>query len=216
LPEIMRTTLTNTLIFTAIFFLLTALGHTDQSFISLMALMGLAFPLLYAWQTDSWTEMGFTRHNTLPALVWGLAAGLVSALVGLWVVGRWAMAENWGMELLVGLPLWALLAVPFQEFFFRAYLQTRLGNLFGKTTGLLVTLVVFTAWHTVLPIFGPGSGSDYRLDTWPGLSGTLLAAILYGYVFQRTGNILAPWLAHTIAGVAFLLVGAASMVREVL
>jgi membrane protease YdiL (CAAX protease family) len=208
----MRTTITNTLIFTAIFFLLTALGHTDPSFISLMALMGLAFPLLYAWQTDSWAQMGFTRRNAVPALGWGLAAGLVSALVGLWVVGRWTLAENWGVELLIGLLLWALLAVPFQEFFFRAYLQTRLGILFGKTTGLLVTVMVFSAWHYLLPIFGPGSGSDYPIDTWPGLAGTLLAAFIYGYVFQRTGNILAPWLAHTIAGVAFLLVGAAGMV----
>jgi membrane protease YdiL (CAAX protease family) len=207
----MRTTLTNTLLFTAIFFLLTALGHADPSFISLMALMGLAFPLLYAWQTDSWAQMGFTRRNALPALGWGLAAGLVSALVGLWVVGRWTFAENWGVELLVGLPIWALLAVPFQEFFFRAYLQTRLARLLGPITALLVTVVVFTAWHYLLPIFGPGSGSAFPIDTWPGLAGTLIAASLYGAVFQRAGNILAPWLAHTIAGAAFLLVGAVSM-----
>jgi membrane protease YdiL (CAAX protease family) len=208
----MGATLTNTLIITAVFFLLTALGHTDPSFISLMALMGLAFPLFYAWQTDSWLQMGFTRRNALPAIGWGLAAGLVSALVGLWVVGRWTFAENWGVELLVGLPIWALLAVPFQEFFFRAYLQTRLVHLLGSISGLLATVMVFSAWHYILPIFGPGSGSTFPMNTWQGLAGTLIAAILYSAVFQRTGNILAPWLAHTIAGVAFLLVGAASMV----
>lgn len=208
----MGATLTNTLIITAVFFLLTALGHTDPSFISLMALMGLAFPLFYAWQTDSWVQMGFTRRNALPALGWGLAAGLVSALVGLWVVGRWTFAENWGVELLVGLPIWALLAVPFQEFFFRAYLQTRFVHLLGSISGLLATVMVFSAWHYILPIFGPGSGSTFPMNTWQGLAGTLIAAILYSAVFQRTGNILAPWLAHTIAGVAFLLVGAASMV----
>jgi membrane protease YdiL (CAAX protease family) len=208
----MRTTITNTLIFTAIFFLLTAMGHTDRSFISLMALMGLAFPLLYAWQTDSWAEMGFTRRNAVPAMGWGLAAGLVSALVGLWAVNRWTLAENWGMELLVGLPIWALLAVPFQEFFFRAYLQTRLARLLGPIPGLLVTVMVFSAWHYLLPIFGSGSGSTFPMNTWPGLAGALIAASLYSLVFQRTGNILAPWLAHTIAGVAFLLVGAANMV----
>jgi membrane protease YdiL (CAAX protease family) len=208
----MRATLTNTLIFTALFFLLTALGHTDPSFISLMALMGLAFPLLLAWQTDDWQSMGFTRRNALPAMGWGLAAGLVSALAGLWVVDRWTLTENWGMELLVGLPIWALLAVPFQEFFFRAYLQTRLARLLGPITGLLVTVMVFTAWHYLLPIFGPGSGSTFPMNTWPGLAGTLIAASLYSLVFQRTGNILAPWLAHTIAGVAFLLVGAVRMV----
>jgi membrane protease YdiL (CAAX protease family) len=208
----MGATLTNTLIITAVFFLLTALGHTDPSFISLMALMGLAFPLFYAWQTDSWVQMGFTRRNALPALGWGLAAGLVSALVGLWVVGRWTFAENWGVELLVGLPIWALLAVPFQEFFFRAYLQTRFVHLLGSISGLLATVMVFSAWHYILPIFGPGSGSTFPMNTWQGLAGTLIAASLYSLVFQRTGNILAPWLAHTIAGVAFLLVGAASMV----
>jgi membrane protease YdiL (CAAX protease family) len=208
----MRTTLSSVTLITAVFFLLTALGHSNQAYISIMALMGLGFPLFFAWQTDSWREMGFTRQGLLPALGWGLAAGLLSALVGLWTVNRWTLAENWTMELLVGLPVWALLAVPFQEFFFRAYLQTRLNKLFGKTSGLLVTVIVFTLWHYLLPIFGPGSGSTFPINTWQGLTGTLIAAIAYSAVFQRTGSILAPWLAHTIAGIAFLLVGAASMV----
>jgi membrane protease YdiL (CAAX protease family) len=208
----MRTTLSSVTLITAVFFLLTALGHSNQAYISIMALMGLGFPLFFAWQTDSWREMGFTRQGLLPALGWGLAAGLLSALVGLWTVNRWTLAENWTMELLVGLPVWALLAVPFQEFFFRAYLQTRLNKLFGKTSGLLVTVIVFTLWHYLLPIFGPGSGSTFPINTWQGLTGTLIAAIAYSAVFQRTSSILAPWLAHTIAGIAFLMVGAASMV----
>lgn len=208
----MRTTLNNTLLFTAIFFALTTLGHSNQAYISIMALMGLGFPLFFAWQTGSWAEMGFTRHNAIPALGWGLAAGLLSALAGLWAVNRWTLTDNWGMELLVGLPIWALLAVPFQEFFFRAYLQTRLARLLGKTTGLLLTVIIFTLWHSLLPIFGPGSGSTFPMNTWQGLAGTLLAAIVYSAIFQRTGSILAPWLAHTIAGMVFLLVGAASMI----
>jgi membrane protease YdiL (CAAX protease family) len=208
----MRTTLNNTLLITTTFFLLTALGHSNQAYISIMALMGLGFPLFFAWQTASWGEMGFTRHNAIPALGWGLVAGLVSALVGLWAVNRWTLADNWTMELLIGLPIWALLAVPFQEFFFRAYLQTRLTRLLGKTTGLVTTVIIFTAWHYLLPIFGPGSGSTFPMNTWQGLAGTLAAAIAYSAVFQLTGNILAPWLAHTVAGIAFLLVGAASMI----
>ena len=208
----MRTTLSSVTLITAVFFLLTALGHSNQAYISIMALMGLAFPLFFAWKTDSWQAMGFNRQNSLPALGWGLAAGLLSALAGLWVTDRWSLTENWGMELLIGLPVWALLAVPFQEFFFRAYLQTRLNKLFGKTSGLLVTVIVFTLWHYLLPIFGPGSGSTFPMNTWQGLTGTLIAAIAYSAVFQRTGSILAPWLAHTVAGIAFLLVGAASMV----
>ncbi len=208
----MRTTLSSVTLVTALFFLLTALGHSNQAYISIMALMGLAFPLFFAWKTDSWQAMGFTRQNIIPALGWGLAAGLLSALAGLWVTNRWSLTENWGMELLIGLPVWALLAVPFQEFFFRAYLQTRLARLLGKTSGLLLTVIVFTLWHYLLPLFGPGSGSTFPMNTWQGLAGTLSAAIAYSAVFQRTGNILAPWLAHTVAGIAFLLVGAASMV----
>ena len=45
--------------------------------------------------------------------------------------------------------------------------------------------MVLTAWYYILPIFGPGSGSDYPIDTWPGLAGTLLAAFIYGYTHQR-------------------------------
>jgi membrane protease YdiL (CAAX protease family) len=208
----MRTTLTSMTLVTAIFFLLTAFGHWNQAFISLMALMGLSFPLAYAWKTNCWMEMGFTRRNSLPALGWGLAGGLVSALTGLLVVGRWTLTENWLMEMLIGLPVWMLLAVPFQEFFFRAYLQTRLDKLFGKAAGFVTAVVVFTLWHYILPIFGPGSGSTFPVNTWQGLAGTLVSACVYSYVFQRSGNILAPWLAHALPGIAFLLVGAASMI----
>lgn len=208
----MRTTLSSLMLITAIFFLLTSLGHSNQAYISIMALMGLAFPLGFAWKSGEWQAMGFTRQNSLPALGWGLAAGLASALAGLLVVNRWSLAPDWQMELLVGLPVWLLLAVPFQEFFFRAYLQTRLEKLLGRTTGFIAATIVFTLWHFILPIFGPDSGSTFPINTWAGLAGTIFSAVAYGIVFQRTGNILAPWLAHTITGIAFLLVGAASLV----
>jgi len=50
------------------------------------------------------------------------------------------------------------------------------------------------------------------------ISGMLFATgmgILFGYIFQRTGNIVAPWLAHVLAGLALVLTGAMTFVQYV-
>jgi len=38
---------------------------------------------------------------------------------------------------------------------------------------------------------------------------------LLGYIFQRTGNMVAPWLAHVLAGLALVLTGAMTFVQYV-
>jgi membrane protease YdiL (CAAX protease family) len=44
---------------------------------------------------------------------------------------------------------------------------------------------------------------------------TTAMGLLLGYVFQRTGNIVAPWLAHVLAGLALVLTGAMTFVQHV-
>lgn len=39
--------------------------------------------------------------------------------------------------------------------------------------------------------------------------------LLFGYIFQRTGNIVAPWLAHALAGLALMLTGSMTFVQYV-
>jgi len=46
-----------------------------------------------------------------------------------------------------------------------------------------------------------------------GMISTFMVGLLFGYIHQRTKNIVAPWLAHAIAGVALVLVGGMSFIQ---
>ncbi len=107
--------------------------------------------------------------------------------------------------------MWLLFASPFQEFFFRGWLQPRYEQRLGERIGLFVATVGFTAWHYFLPIFGPSAQSTFPIYTLPGLAGTLAAGLIYGYGFQRTRNIVTPWLAHALTGIMFAAIGSASL-----
>jgi len=192
-------------IYTA-FCLISALSRFSEAGFSLMVFAGILFPLAWAKRTGTWAEMGFTRQNLSRAVLWGVAAGAAMALIGSAVVkARW-FPPDMGLQLAVGVPLWLLLASPFQEFFFRGWLQTRLENALGRAWGLLTASALFVLWHYA-PDFVGNPRMPFPLDTLPGLAATGIAALILGYVFQRTRNIVAPWLAHAIFGIAFILMG---------
>jgi membrane protease YdiL (CAAX protease family) len=178
-----------------------------------MGMVGLAIPMAWGVATRQWTEMGFTRHNARQALLWGIGAGLATSLIGLVTVGRYSLAPSLGLRLVVGIPMSLLLASPFQEFFFRGWLQPRFEAALGALGGLLVTNVCFTLWHYVAPMSGTG-GSTFPLNTLRGFASTFAAGLIYGYGFQRTRNILAPWLAHALALIAFIAVDAMVLVAS--
>lgn len=90
-----------------------------------MTLLGIALPLAWGKFTGNWAEMGFTKHNLWTALRWGTAADTLSGLIGVAMVSQRSLAPALGLQLAIGLPFWALLASPFQEFFFRGWLQPR-------------------------------------------------------------------------------------------
>jgi membrane protease YdiL (CAAX protease family) len=46
------------------------------------------------------------------------------------------------------------------------------------------------------------------------MTSTFIVGLLFGYIHQRTQNIVAPWLAHAIAGIALVMVGGMSFVRS--
>jgi membrane protease YdiL (CAAX protease family) len=104
--------------------------------------------------------------------------------------------------------MWLLLASPFQEFFFRGWLQPRWVCALGRVPGLLLATVGFTGWHYLLPIFGESARSSFPLHTARGLAATFAAGLVYGVGFQRTGSIVTPWLAHALAGIMFVALGA--------
>jgi membrane protease YdiL (CAAX protease family) len=100
--------------------------------------------------------------------------------------------------------MWFLAAVPFQEFFFRGWLQSRLEAALGGGWGMLAATALFTLWHYAAPLAGR---SAVPLDTPIGFLSTFAAGLTYAFAFRRTRNILTPWTAHTLSGIAFILAG---------
>jgi membrane protease YdiL (CAAX protease family) len=183
---------------------LSLLSQVAYLFFGLVTLMGIGFPLASGKVTGNWREMGFTREGLGPALCWGVAGGILTSLIGVAVLPELAIPPNLGLQLAIGVPMWALVASPFQEFFFRGWLQPQFENTLGNWWGLLLANTCFTLWHYCAPF----SGSPVPLGTPIGALSTFGAGLVYAFVFQRTCNIIAPWLAHLITGITFILVGA--------
>ena len=95
---------------------------------------------------------------------------------------------------------------PFQELFFRGWMQTRLSLILGKNLGLILTSAAFLLWH-FFPKFEGTFTSTLPLSSGLGIFSTFLAGLLFGFLYQKTENIVAPWLAHAIAGVVLVLIG---------
>jgi len=93
--------------------------------------MGIGFPLLWGMKNNNWVEMGFTKPDLGKALFWSLIAGGLSSIIGLIVLPEISTPNKLWFQLGIGIPIWALVASPFQEFFFRGWLQTR----FEKSLG---------------------------------------------------------------------------------
>jgi len=173
--------------------------------------VGLWFPLIWGLCTKDWKRMGFTRRNIGPALLWGLGTGLV--LMGvIWFTTEHKLAPFFALQLIVGVPIWLLIMSPFQEFFFRGWLQPRFQDALGVWPGLLVTAIAFSLWH-FFPLFEEAQIVPIRSPT--GVAYTVGMGLVFGYIFRRTGNIIAPWLAHFLAGLILIMSGAMTFVQYV-
>jgi len=176
---------------------------------------GIAFPLIWAGLAHNWGTQGFSRRNLSSALTWGLAAGVV------WSVYTYVFFRQdrplpplWGLQVAIAVPIWLFAMSPFQEFFFRGWLQPRLQTVMGRWVGLGITALAFTLWHFFPQLEGTPTAT-LPLGSPLGLLSTVLAGLLFGYVFQRTENILAPWLAHAIGGITLVLIGEMSFIQYV-
>jgi membrane protease YdiL (CAAX protease family) len=192
---------------------LSLLSQVAYPVFGLVTLMGLALPLAWGKFTGNWSEMGFTKHNLRSALLWGIVTGILASIIGVAVVPQRSPTPRLGLQLAIGIPIWALIASPFQEFFFRGWLQSRFGNTLGKWWGLLVANACFTLWHYFAPFVGR---STVPLETPIGALSTFGAGLMYAYSFQRTRNIIAPWLAHVLTGITFIVVGAMDFTQPML
>jgi membrane protease YdiL (CAAX protease family) len=135
---------------------------------------------------------GVSRYNLGGALLVGLilaAASFISSN------GMQALAQGLSRNQLWALPYFA--AVGFgEEFLFRGYLQIRLVAWLGQLPGWLLTSIVMAMMHIGQRVAVQGLSSPEAL-----LSSALLIPIslFMGFVMLRTGNIIAPGIAHTFA-----------------
>jgi len=180
----------------------------------LVVIGGLAFPLLWAKITRSWASIGFTRRNLGQALLWGLGTGLAIMLY-IFVTPREerTLPSMLELQLAVGIPMWFLVVSPFQEFFFRGWLQPIFQEATGKWAGLILTSICFTLWHLFPPFDLPNPTGTLPMTSLDGILSTFRLGIIWGYILQRTDNIVAPWLSHALAGIALVLIGIMSFVQ---
>ena len=190
---------------------LSFLSRSFELLFGLVTLIGIAFPLAWGKWTGNWASMGFRKENLKPALGWGILGGILTSLIGVSVLPELFIPPQLGLQLAIGIPLWAFIVSPFQEFFFRGYMQPIFENRFGNLWGLLLSNLGFTLWHYCAPF----DASPVPLNTPLGFLSTFAAGLIYAYIFQRTRHIIAPWLAHLLTGIIFILVGAMDFVEAI-
>ena len=74
------------------------------------------------------------------------------------------------------------------------------------------TSLAFSLWHLFPPFEGTAT-STISVSSAGGILTSLGMGLAFGYIFQRTRNIVAPWLAHALMVAATIAVGAMTLVQ---
>lgn len=192
------------------------LGFTCRIFPAafvVFVIYGIGFPLLWAMRSRNWTAIGLTKLNINKALLWGVVAGIGWGVYTYLIFNRdGPLPPLWGIQIAIAFPVWLLFLSPFQELFFRGWFQPRIQTITGKRAGLLLTALAFTVWH-FFPPFESTPTASLPLSSVTGIISTFMAGMLFGYLYQRTQNIIAPWLAHALGGIALVLIGLMSFIQ---
>ena len=158
----------------------------------------------------SWSDLGFKVRTFWPDLranwFWFVLVGLISqpAVVLLskvffpayleHVIARLPFGDGMGWGAI--LPLLAISLV-LEELTYRTLIQGRLTPYMGAPWAILIASVLFGFAH-----FAPGLFWIVLLDI-----GTIfIDSVLYGIIYQRSGNLVITWLAHFVGDVLGLLV----------
>lgn len=198
-----------TIIVFVVFCILSFLSRLVPPFFLLVLVFGIAFPLFWARKTKSWEYMGFKQKNRRQALLWGLMAGLITGIyciISYVIEGGGPLPPMLELQLIFGIPIWLLVMSPFQEFFFRGWMQPRFQDIMGRWPGLGVTSFCFAIWHLFPPFEGTQT-STIPIFSISSMITIFTFGMVWGYCFQRTKNILTPWVAHAIAGIVMIAIG---------
>ncbi|MEO0475654.1 MAG: CPBP family intramembrane glutamic endopeptidase [Planctomycetota bacterium] len=168
-------------------------------------------------------EAGFRKVGLVPRwpvrdCAWGIGGGLVSlglaGAVGMLInfilaqLGHTIdsvaheslqqLRDEFSMELLMGLIISAVILAPLlEEILYRGIFQTSLLRVFRgrRWPALIIASAVFAVIHL-------------SVTPWHGLIMLFVVGLVFGYVYERTGSLLTPILAHAVfnaANIALLL-----------
>jgi len=200
---------------TAVFFIISYLSRFMLPLFGLVVILGIAFPLIWAKVKKDWPSIGFTRRSMGKAFIWGFVSGAVIFIYLIFDGFRSmpAFTEMLALKLAVNIPAWIIIVAPFQEFFFRGWLQTKLTKSMGKWPAFAAASLLFTLWH-YLPPFEGSATSNISIYSVAGFFTVLVFGFIWGFVYLISdNNIIAPWISHTMAGIAVVAAGSWSMLQ---
>lgn len=191
---------------------LIALGYAIQTTVVLVASTAVGqlamFGLGYAYRryrdvpvsvaVPSLAQVGYTVGGVVVAIVLAVGLSQLLAALGLLpgsVIGDAAAADP---TLLLGLAaLSVFIVAPVEEFVFRGVVQGRLRGQFGPVPAVVGASLLFGSLHL----------ANYSGNVVAVVAGALMIAAVgtvFGTLYERTGNLAAPMLAHAIYNIVLL------------
>ena len=162
-----------------------------------------AYVFFYKWGY-SWSDLTLDFHPKLRNWIWGalLVAGgfLMNTRHLERIQAQIPLFEDSGLRLLVGIILPLLIAGLPEELFFRGYLQTRLEKKWNRLVAILISSLLFTAWHLpsryLLAHGVEGEAGDF-LGILAGTGAPVfLISLFFGFHWSRYRNIFLLIMVH--------------------
>lgn len=143
------------------------------------------------------------KKNGIITLLAGVP--IVLLLLGMTPGGRFLLDNDLSrLSLIKGLGLAFgmafFLAGFFEEFFFRAVLQTRLSQaLKSKWSGIVLASILFGIYHLPFQYYGTGpAAGDWTYALSNVLTEQMFTALIFGILWARTHNLMAPVIVHSL------------------
>lgn len=185
--------------------LLSLASRAVPALLAVVVAVGMVLPPV--WNRLTGTGTVRARPRRAAAVGWGLAGGTAFGGYTVLVLGSPSgPPEPVVAQLVVGLVVWLALWSPFQELLFRGWMQPRLQVVWGRSPGILATSLAFAVWHFFPPLEGTATAT-LPVTSLAGVASALGLGVVMGYVYDRTGSLLAPWLGHAVAGLGLILAG---------